>query len=92
MKQYNETHKTFDNIAESAEYEEDLTGTEGMSGKSSRSKSDFDRLEYDEAMDMLNKPFVMDKTSRDGLPLTTLPIEYTTYDGQTLTTSTQPIP
>jgi len=51
LRQYNETHKTFDNIAESAECEEE--GLTSLSGKSSRSKSDFDRLEYDEALDML---------------------------------------
>ena len=54
LKDYNDSHKHFDNIAESAECEEDIDEL------SSRSKSDFDRLEYDQAMDMLSKPFKMD--------------------------------
>jgi hypothetical protein len=56
LREYNESHKPFDNIAESAEYEEDCD--EGLS--SSRSKSDFDSLEYDEAMDKLKRPFKLD--------------------------------
>ena len=53
LREYNEAHKPFDNIAESAEYEEDCD--EALS--SSRTKSDFDSHEYDEAMDILKKPF-----------------------------------
>ena len=56
LKDYNDSHKPFDNIAESAECEEDIDEVKS----SSRSKSDFDRLEYDQAMDMLSKPFKMD--------------------------------
>ena len=42
-------------------------------------------------MDMLNKPFSMDnknQTSKDGMPLTSLPVEYTEFNGQQLIEST----
>lgn len=57
LKDYNESHKAFENIAESAECEEDIDEV----NSSSRTKSDFDPLEYEQAVDFLKKPFSLDK-------------------------------
>ena len=88
LRDYNESHKPFDNIAESAECEEDVDEV----NSSSRTKSDFDPLEYDQAMDYLRQPLNLDgvKTgsSQTGMALTSLPVEYTEFNGQQLIEST----
>lgn len=64
---------------------------------SNRSKSDFDHLEYDEAMDMLKSKFDVEKemssigTKDDQMSkfkMTALPTEYTEYNGSQLITTT----
>ena len=89
LRDYNESHKPFDNIAESAECEEDVDEV----NSSSRTKSDFDPLEYDQAMDYLRQPLNLDYAKTGSIqtgmmPLTSLPVEYTEFNGQQLIEST----
>ena len=86
LKDYHENNKSFDNIAESAECEEDCDDL-----NSDMAGSDFERHEYEEAMDFLKRPFQSDQTvtGKDGTQLTPLPMEYTEYNGQSIVSSTQ---
>ena len=55
LRDYNENNKPCDNIAESAECCEEDGEDDEPNGNSS-GKSDFDRLEYEEALDYLKAP------------------------------------
>ena len=85
---YNESNKSCANIVESAECnEEDCDEL----NSSSLTNSDYDRREYEEAMDKLKRPFQMEKsvTAKDGTQLTPLPMEYTEFNGQSIVSTTQ---
>ena len=87
LRDYNEFNKPCDKIAEC---EEDCD--DGQS--SSRTKSDFDALEYEEAMGYLKRPVQTDKNlaiNKD-MHMTQLPYEYTEFNGQQLISSTQTEP
>lgn len=84
QKDYNENYKSFENIYECEEDVDEMHS-------SSRTKSDFDQHEYEEAMDMLKSKFDVDKEissvggkddSNSKIKLTPLPTEYTEYNGQ----------
>ena len=51
LSDYHKSSKPFDNIVESAEYEEDCDEA------SSSQRSHYEQLDYDNAMDFLNRPF-----------------------------------
>lgn len=90
QKDYNENYKSFENIYECEEDVDEMHS-------SSRTKSDFDQHEYEEAMDMLKSKFDVDKEissvggkdeSNSKIKLTPLPTEYTEFNGQQMITTT----